>query len=77
MFQHPEISGCNDITHYNIWYRGKSADSDDWMKIDNLPSTSTSYTVTDLESGSYIVRVMVNNDEDGSNFAEISYKPGM
>lgn len=77
MFQKPEIIGCNQITHYSIWYRLKVAANDEWMKTVNISNSSTTYTLKDLESGSYDVRVVVDNDDGGSQFAELSYLQGM
>lgn len=77
MFQEPDIIGCNQITHYSIWYRLKVTAGDEWTKSDTISNSSTTYTLTDLESGSYEVRVAVDNDDEGSQFAELSYLQGM
>lgn len=76
VLQHPEIIGCNHITHYNIWYRRKAAGIDDWVKMDSTSSSHTSYTLENLEPGSYVVRVVVVNDGDSSSFAELANEQG-
>lgn len=74
--QHPEIVGCNNIDDYDIWYRPTSSASDDWKVIEGLSASSTSYTLRDLDSGDYVVRVVVTNDDDLSSFTELFYGPG-
>ena len=75
--QHPSTVGCDKIADYEIWYRLTSAASDDW-KVKTAPSaSSTSYTLRDLPIDDYVIRVVVINDDDLSNYAELYYGVGM
>ena len=69
-FQAPEIIGCNNIDHYEIWYRLESSVSDDWTKAN---TSGTSHTL-DLDPADYDIRVVVINDDTLHNSAELSYK---
>lgn len=71
--QHPEIVGCNEIVDYSFWYRLTSAASDDWTVVEELPASTTSYTLGGLGSADYVMRVVVTNDGDLSNFVEFFY----
>ena len=73
--QHPATIGCDSIQDYEIWYR--PADSDDWDKKSAPTASSTSYTLTGLEQEDYVIRVVVFNNDDFTNYAEVIFFLGI
>ena len=75
--QHPATIGCDSIQDYEIWYRLVSEDPDDWDKEKELSASSTSYTLTGLKQADYVIRVVVFNNDEKDNYAEVPYGLGM
>ena len=75
--QHPDTIGCDSIQDYEIWYRLVSEDPGVWDKERGPSASSTSYTLTALKQADYVIRVVVFNNDDRDNYAEITYALGM